>query len=50
MSRAIYFDGITADQHDVEVSAEGDALVIEIGSERNTVSADELAVVDEAGR
>ena len=50
MSRATYFDGITADQHDVEVSAEGDALVIEIGSERNTVSADELAVVDEDGR
>lgn len=50
MSRGILFDGLTADQHDAEVSAEAGELVIEVGSERESVAADELAIVDEDKR
>ena len=50
MSRATYFDGLTADRHEAEVSAEGDVLVLEVGGERIAVPADELSIVDEDSR
>ena len=50
MSRATFFDGLTADQHDVEVGTEDGELTILVGGERKTVSADELSVVDEDQR
>jgi Zn-dependent protease with chaperone function len=50
MGRAVFFDGLTADQHEAGLSGDGDALVLEIGGERTIVPADELAIVDEDSR
>ena len=50
MGRAVLFDGLTADQHEAGLSADGNALVLEIGAERTIIEADELAIVDEDSR
>jgi Zn-dependent protease with chaperone function len=47
MSRGIHFDGLTADEHDVGVEAEGDALIVTRGGHREAVPAAELKVIDE---
>ena len=50
MGRATLFDGVTADQHDALISAEGDALIVEAGGERDAIPAGDHAVVEEDSR
>ena len=50
MTRGIHFDGLTADQHEVIVEAEGDALILIRDDQREAVPVSELKVIDEDGR
>jgi Zn-dependent protease with chaperone function len=50
MSRGTLFDGLTADQHEAEVGAEGGELIVKTGGERTRISANELAIVDESAQ
>jgi Zn-dependent protease with chaperone function len=47
MGSATLFDGVTADQHAALISVEGDELIVEAGGERDSISAGDLAVVEE---
>jgi len=47
MTRGIHFDGLTADQHEVTVEAEGDALILRRDGPRVAVPVSELKVIDE---
>ena len=47
MTRGIHFDGLTADQHEVIVEAEDDALVLVRDGQREAVPAAEVKVIDE---
>ena len=47
MNRGIHFDGLTADEYDVGFAAEGEALILMRGGQRETVPASELRVIDE---
>ena len=47
MDRGIHFDGLTADEHEVGIDAEGDALILSRDGQREAVPAIELNVIDE---
>ena len=50
MTRAIHFDGITADSHEVEVVAEDGALVLVRDGSREAIAPSELRLIDEDSR
>ena len=50
MTRGIHFDGLTADQHEVTVETEGDALILVRDDQREAVLVSELKVMDEDGK